>query len=142
MTVSTGECFPVCSRTLQIILRSKSHSVSLGGVRLTVPFCRVLLATIRDMGICPCPRCLVPKTEFDRLGLLSDMSRRISQVRTYLRDKVAAARNAIYKLGSPIKGTVPEAHLKAMSLVPTFVSASGYQTSFGRSYKLRTEHDC
>ena len=85
-------------------------------------FHRVLLATIRDKGICPCPRCLIPRTEFHRLGLLSDMSHRTSQIHTYMWDKVAAARNAIYKLGSPIKGTVPEAHLKATSLVPTFVS--------------------
>jgi hypothetical protein len=84
---------------------------------------RVLLATIRDMGNCPCPQCLVPKTDFHRLGLLSDVSHRISQMRSYMREKVSAAHAAIYKFGSPIKGTVPEAYLKAMSLVPTFVRA-------------------
>ncbi|KIJ58627.1 hypothetical protein HYDPIDRAFT_49315, partial [Hydnomerulius pinastri MD-312] len=37
---------------------------------------KVLLATIRDKGNCPCPRCVIPKTDFGRLGLLSDASAR------------------------------------------------------------------
>jgi hypothetical protein len=86
--------------------------------------CRVLLATIRDKGSCPCPRCLAPKIDFQHVGLLSDMSQRISKARSYLRDKVAAAWAAIYGTGAPIKGSVPEAHLKEKSLVPTFVSRS------------------
>lgn len=83
---------------------------------------RALLATIRDKGNCPCPRCLIPKTEFHRLGLLSDISHRISKIRSYLHDKVTAARAAIYNGGAPIKGSVLEAYLKENSLVPTLVS--------------------
>ena len=77
---------------------------------------------IQDKEHCSCPQCLIPKTKFHQLGLLSDMSHRISRVRSYLHDKVATARVAIYHSGAPIKGVVPEAHLKEMSLVPTFVS--------------------
>jgi len=83
---------------------------------------RVLIAAIRDMGVCPCPRCLIPKSYFWRIGLSADMSARVSRVRQYLRDKITAARDAIYKLGIPIKGAAAERLLKEFSLVPTFVS--------------------
>ena len=82
---------------------------------------RVLLATIRDKGLFPCPRCLLPKTSFYRVGLCADISARAATVRQYLVDKISAARDAIYKLGAPIRGAVPERHLKGYSLVPTFV---------------------
>ena len=85
---------------------------------------RVLLATIRDKGICPCPRCIIPKTEFHRLGFVSDALRRISKIRCYFRERVVAARNAIYNSGAPIKGAFPELQLKDLSLVPTFVGFS------------------
>ena len=85
----------------------------------------MLLATIRDKGHCPCPRCLIPKEDFDLLGLVTDLSQRISRARSYIRDKVIAAHNAIYNIGSPIKGALPEGYLKDMSLVPTFVSPFG-----------------
>ena len=50
------------------------------------------------------------------------MKARISQLRTYLRNKIAAARDAIYNLGIPIKGAAVERLLKDHSLVPTLVS--------------------
>jgi len=50
------------------------------------------------------------------------MSARVSKVRQYLGDKITAARDAIYKLGLPIKGAAAERLLKEFSLVPTFVS--------------------
>ena len=42
-------------------------------------FFRILLATIRDKGFCPCPRCLVPKTHLDRLGLKLDIKNWLTQ---------------------------------------------------------------
>src|SRR5487761_1612982 len=36
-------------------------------------FIRVLLATIRDQGLCPCPRCLVPKSRLDQLRRVVDV---------------------------------------------------------------------
>jgi hypothetical protein len=41
-----------------------------------------------------------------------------------IKDAVVAARNAIYKLGTPIKGVAVEHLLKEFSLVPTIVSVS------------------
>ncbi|KAF9232549.1 hypothetical protein BU15DRAFT_90630 [Melanogaster broomeanus] len=78
---------------------------------------KAILATIRDKGQCPCPRCLIPASRFDRLGF--DISSRLNHVRTYLQSKVAAARHAIYKLGSLIKGIAVEWLLKDFSMVPT-----------------------
>lgn len=83
---------------------------------------RVLLATIWDKGLCPCPLCLIPKSDFARLGLVSNMSTRLTKIHEYFCDQIRAACDAIYKLGSPIKGTMPEHYLKEFSLVPTIVS--------------------
>lgn len=88
---------------------------------------RVLLATIRDQGICPCPRCLVPKSKLDRLGLISDNQNRFDKARKYDTDSVNKAREAIYKLGKPIGGVQVQRLLKASSAVPTSVSM-GYCT--------------
>ncbi|KIM60972.1 hypothetical protein SCLCIDRAFT_123103 [Scleroderma citrinum Foug A] len=66
---------------------------------------KVLIATICDKGLYPCPRCLLPKSSFHRLGSLSDLKRQLSYARTYLREMVCAARHKIYELGNPIKGT-------------------------------------
>ena len=83
---------------------------------------RVLLATIRDNGNCPCPRCLVPKSILDRLGRVSDMNNRINNTRKYDMDAVNEARAIIYEQGKPIRGTDVEALLKDTSAVPTLVS--------------------
>ena len=85
-------------------------------------FDRVLLATIRDQGICPCPRCLIPKTKLDRLGLMSDGKNRIIKSRKYDTESVKKARKAIYELGKPIGGVHVQRLLKATSTVPTLVS--------------------
>ncbi|TFK58999.1 hypothetical protein BDN72DRAFT_781342 [Pluteus cervinus] len=81
---------------------------------------KVLLATIRDKGLCPCPRCLVSKAKTDQLGTRRDTATRMNQLRTYLADKVSRARKAIYQLANPITGKAVEDDLKATSAVPTF----------------------
>ena len=83
---------------------------------------RVLLATIRDKGLAPCPRCLVPKSKLDKLGLVHDMTIRVKQFRQYMTNKVEAARRAIYDFAKPITGVDVERYLKEFSGVPTKVS--------------------
>ncbi|KAL1712278.1 hypothetical protein EV715DRAFT_213948 [Schizophyllum commune] len=80
---------------------------------------KVLLATIRDGGLCPCPRCFVAKTKLDRMGLVRDMKARLQSARTYLLDRVQWARKAIYKPAHLIGGTVVDSSLKDYSAVPT-----------------------
>ncbi|KAG2058593.1 hypothetical protein BDR06DRAFT_980408 [Suillus hirtellus] len=79
----------------------------------------VLIATIHDKEVCPCPWCFLPTSCFDQLGLKADILACIKSVCLYLRDKVFAAREALYKLGTLIKGTAAEHLLKVFSLVPT-----------------------
>jgi hypothetical protein len=85
---------------------------------------RVLLATIRDSGFCPCPRCLIPKNKFDSMGLVRDISARIRQARIYFGNRILLARSFIYKHGKPITGAAVERILQPQSLVPTVVSLS------------------
>ncbi|KAL1750714.1 hypothetical protein FB107DRAFT_294399 [Schizophyllum commune] len=80
---------------------------------------KVLLATIRDGGLCPCPRCLVEKSKLDRLGLRRDMTTRLAKARRVFTDYVIWARNAIYRFAHPIGGKVMEMILKPYSAVPT-----------------------
>ncbi|KAG2055212.1 hypothetical protein BDR06DRAFT_982073 [Suillus hirtellus] len=49
---------------------------------------KVLIATIKDMGSCLCPRCLTLKSMFTSLGLLKDMQSRISNLQVYVMTNV------------------------------------------------------
>ncbi|KAF9058027.1 hypothetical protein BJ165DRAFT_1521351 [Panaeolus papilionaceus] len=97
----------------------------------------VLLATIRDKGMCPCPQCLAPMQSLDQLGTSDDQTRRSESRRTYNFTAVKKARAFIYKQGKPINGTNVEALLKEFSGVPTvnaFVDKLG--TDFNPSNML------
>ena len=85
-------------------------------------FLRVPLATIRDNGLCPCPRCLMPKTKLDRIGHRWDVGFRLKSVWQYLADKVRQAQNIVYKLGQAVSGTGVDGVLKSTSSVPVIVS--------------------
>jgi hypothetical protein len=87
---------------------------------------RVLLATIRDKGYCPCPHCLIPKTNFDKMGLVHDARARIKTARTYFLNKVTAARTLIYKLGLSFTSIRVSKLLQDFSLVPTLVRARSF----------------
>jgi hypothetical protein len=92
------------------------------GILLLTQFsCRVLLATIRDKGLCPCPRCLIPKVKIDLMGQVRDLAQRISHPRNILYDVVQTARRFIYQLALPINGTAVEQLLKPNSSIPTVV---------------------
>jgi len=80
------------------------------------------LATIRDNGLCPCPRCLMPKSKLDQMGRHWDFRFRLREARRYLSDKVQQARRIVYKLGQAVAGAGVDGVLKATSSVPTVVS--------------------
>lgn len=81
------------------------------------------MAGVRNMGICPCPRCLIKKTELPALGTLQDDKRRKKlRVNNYhLRTKVAITRGIIYGKGTPVYADAVNDILKSESLVPTTV---------------------
>src|ERR1700761_5317757 len=85
-------------------------------------FTRVLLATIRDNGDCPCPRCLTPKSKLHLMGLAHDIAFRANHLRKYLRGKIEAARRAIYTFGFGVRSKKVEDLLKETSSVPTYAS--------------------
>ncbi|KAI0357196.1 hypothetical protein OH77DRAFT_141434 [Trametes cingulata] len=83
---------------------------------------KALLATIRDMGNCPCPRCLVAKDAISAVGTPRDMSLRVRKARVDdvdRRYKVNLARSFIYEQGKGIASAAVENLLKPESLVPT-----------------------
>jgi len=84
-------------------------------------FIRVLLATIRDQGLCPCPHCLVPKSKLDQLGHIINEKNRIVKACKYHADLVNKVWEFIYELGMPIGGVAVQRLLKDTSMVPTLV---------------------
>jgi hypothetical protein len=86
---------------------------------------RVLIATIKDMGLCPCPRCLTPKALFSALGLVQDMKRRATGFRTYVMHKVIEACDFIAS-GHTVDGAKVENALGEGSWVPIVVSCNGF----------------
>ncbi|KAG5649594.1 hypothetical protein H0H81_002919, partial [Sphagnurus paluster] len=72
---------------------------------------KVLLATIRNLGGCPCPRCLIPKERIPEMGTKPDATRCLSLIHictSQFREKVSIARNAIYHLAAKVKSVVVE----------------------------------
>ncbi|KAG2743859.1 hypothetical protein P692DRAFT_20878151 [Suillus brevipes Sb2] len=107
---------------------------------------KVLIATIKDMGSCPCPRCLIPKSSFDFLGLVGDMRDRLGSLRTYSLAKVTNAREFIYRQGNTVDSSKVQTILGDGSWVPTvnaFVEKLG---SFGfnafRMLVVDFMHEC
>lgn len=91
---------------------------------------RVLLATIRNLGDCPCPRCLIPKRDIYKVGTVVDREHRKTKARTddeARRRRVDLARGFVYgEQQVPVNGVAVENLLKERSEVPTRVS--GYTT--------------
>lgn len=85
---------------------------------------RVLLATVRNLGACPCPRCLVPKSWLAELGTKQDRQRRL-MTRTNdedRRSRISRVRDWIYIEGRTLKNKFIELTLGPKSEVPTSVS--------------------
>jgi hypothetical protein len=85
---------------------------------------RIMLASIRNLGACPCPRCLIPLSRAHNLGMVRDRTQRVTMVRVddgSRQGKVKTARRLIYEKHYQINGTAIENLLKDQSLVPTAV---------------------
>ncbi len=79
------------------------------------------MATIRENGLFPCPRCLVPKSLLHTLGCPDDIVERVERTRKFLFNLVKKARKFIYKDAKPINGAAVDDELKGFSGVPTVV---------------------
>ena len=91
---------------------------------------RVLMAGIRFMGLCPCPRCLVKKRELLALGTPMDNKWRLKvQVNDHhFCTKVSIARTIIYGQGRSVNTEAVNDLLKERSLVPTTVGLQNNPT--------------
>jgi hypothetical protein len=88
---------------------------------------RILLASIRNLGTCPCPRCLIPLARAHCFGMARDTTQRTAIVRVdnqTRRNKVYAARRLIYEKQYRVNAAAIEDLLKDESLVPTSVCFS------------------
>ncbi|TFK50717.1 hypothetical protein OE88DRAFT_1630361 [Heliocybe sulcata] len=95
---------------------------------------KVLLANIRNLGDCPCPRCKIQKARIPEMGTKRDMARRTRDARVDsgpLRYDIARARELIYEDGRGVKSAAVEGLLRRESLVPTSNAFSEKLAPFG-----------
>ncbi|KIO16448.1 hypothetical protein M407DRAFT_40576, partial [Tulasnella calospora MUT 4182] len=100
---------------------------------------KVIIATIRNLGICLCPRCLIVWHQIRKLGLKADTKLRIMKRRTDaggLRSLVVKARSFIYERRQGVASTSVDAILRAESLVPTISAFSSALGEFGFDFFL------
>ena len=86
---------------------------------------RILLASIRNLGRCPCPRCLILLDRVPNMGMRRDMAQRMSLARVdnlERRSRIKAARDIIYVKNYRTDSKAVEDLLQKDSLVPTAVS--------------------
>ena len=86
---------------------------------------RILLASIRNLGQCPCPRCLIPLNRVQNLGMRRDKAQRASLARVdglERRNRIKAAREIIYAKNYKTDSKAVEDLLRRDSLVPTAAS--------------------
>ena len=85
---------------------------------------RVLLATIRNMGKCPCPCCLMDKSLFKHVGTVNDMkfhknNPRVDSIER--QSKVKKAWLLVYSKGKKVDSKPIDSLLLSQSMVPTQV---------------------
>ncbi|KAE9402405.1 hypothetical protein BT96DRAFT_956276 [Gymnopus androsaceus JB14] len=95
---------------------------------------KVLLATIRDLGSCPCPRCLIPKGLLDQMGSKRDMKLR-EKIRIFLVDKVLRARQWIYNEGRLLKET------SSVPMLNAFIDWLGHDFDLSRMLAVDFMHE-
>lgn len=120
-----GEFFLGYLLTLQTIQRSQSFHLNTVHNSLDSHLHRILIATIRDLGICPCPRCRVNKLQIRKLRTITDLRNCQREARhddIEYRNKIEAAHAQIYVKGHRVTSKPVQDLLKSESLVPTRVS--------------------
>lgn len=109
--IQKSECFPLGF----LVLKASFH---------TIAICRILLATIRNFGLCPCPRCFISKDKIPDVGKVYDDRRRntASRIDSTARNfDINTARKFIYENGEGVKSAAVERVLRDKSFVPTTV---------------------
>jgi hypothetical protein len=91
----------------------------------------VLLACVRSLGTCPCPRCLIKKDYIKGLGTAVDKQRRakLRKGDERYRAKIETAREIIYKKGYAVNSKAVDRVIGSESFTPTRVSTLIIKTS-------------
>lgn len=98
------------------------------------------MASIRNLGGCPCPRCLIPLGQLHKMGTPKDMQDRETKARVdndFQRSNIDIARKIIYEQNYAITNTNTEHILKPKSLVPTLACLLFRQSHLIRKLTLR-----
>ena len=84
------------------------------------------MTCLKYLAQCPCPRCLILKSNIPRLGMAVDKNTRKQLIQVdskALQNKVNHARQLMFKDGINISSVFIDRLLKPQSLVPTQVSS-------------------
>jgi len=112
----------VYSLIRQITRRSKYSTTA--EISKTHICLRIIIVSLRNLGHCPCPRCLIPMDRVPNMGMPRDMSQHVSLMRVdnvKWRIRVKAVHEAIYEHNHGVGGVAVEKLLKEHSLVPAAV---------------------
>jgi ribosomal protein L30/L7E len=85
---------------------------------------RVIITTVRSLGLCPCPRCCIEKDDIPDVGSIPDMRKREHLRRSDTAERrgmIEKVREWIYRGGSGVASAAVNAVLQAKSWVPTRV---------------------
>lgn len=85
---------------------------------------RMLMTCLRYLSLCPCPRCLLLKSQIPMIGTKTDTKQRINLARVDSedrREKIEHARKLMFEGGVNITSDKIERLLRPTSLVPTRV---------------------
>ena len=102
---------------------------------------RVLLASIQNKGRCPCLQCLIPLSEVQWVGTISNWSKQVSKARVDSQNNqhsIDTARDIIYNQNYAVDSEPVKKLLGEESLVPTKVSFELY-SSIIVAYSILTE---
>jgi hypothetical protein len=104
-----------------------------------LPISRTFIATIRNQGLCPCPRCTVPLSEFEHTGTTSDQLKRQDLRRNPLQQQalVEQAHGIIFGGMRAITNEDVEALLKPESWTPVIVSIHTRSAAWRCTYWTR-----
>src|ERR1700678_4672822 len=86
---------------------------------------RIMIVGIRNLGLCPCPRCLIPMVCVPSMGMSRYLAQHVSLVRVDDVDRracVQAVRTAIYENNHLVNGAAIKRLLDWDSLVSSIVS--------------------
>ncbi|RDB27548.1 hypothetical protein Hypma_003878 [Hypsizygus marmoreus] len=101
---------------------------------------KILMAGIRQMGLCPCPRCKVSASDIHLIGTKQDRKTRRVGARVdddRRRHKIKVATDAIFNENFAVDSAHVERQLKPESLVPTLNAFSDRLSRFGFNlYKM------